>query len=718
MRRITIQLCRVERNMKPRAVAAAVVLLAAFLAAGPAGAAPGWSDPVKISGDVELFITPYKEIALDFDGHLHLAWMAGTDSYVSQVYHADNTSGSWPASPTMLSTYPGVTASWRPQIAVDSDGYAHVVWCGEEGAIRQIYYADNTAGWPAIPTRIPETPSITVKYPQIAVDSNGYSHLVWSGFDSGDFRILYANNSTGWPAVPTSISNDPAVLGNVDSKMALDSDGYAHVTWLAWDGTSPQVYYADNTSGWPALQTRLSDPGVHSNLESRIAVDSDGYAHVVWQGGPITQGNIYYSDNTSGWPTTPTTLPPGLVSGGSNLYPRIAVDSNGYSHVVWDGRTADGLAALYADNTSGWPASPTLLSPGYPGSGFPRIATDSRGYSHVAWTVNTGGVNKVYYGNNISGWPADPIDVGGDTFRDAGRPQIALDSHDRPHIVWNGKSGPETGIYYSHLLPTPSPAPTPEYLVLDSGDYTGDGISDIAVFRQDLGLWSVRGLGRTYYGRNGDIPVSGDYDGDGLTDVSLFRPSSGLWAIKEVTRLYFGDAGDRPVPGDYDGDGSCDVALFRDSNGLWSVRGVTRLYYGSAGDLPVPGDYDGSGLAEIAIFRPSSGLWAIRDITRAYFGTSGDRPVPGSYSWYGGAGKEASSFRAVIAVFRPSSGLWAVRGDTRYYYGASGDTPFRGDFDGDNLDESGIFRPSSGLWAIQGLSRLYYGTAGDIPAVR
>ncbi len=48
--------------------------------------------------------------------------------------------------------------------------------------------------------------------------------------------------------------------------------------------------------------------------------------------------------------------------------------------------------------------------------------------------------------------------------------------------------------------PTPNPYPAPEYLVLDSGDYDGDGISDIAIFRPNSGLWAVRGLGRVYFG--------------------------------------------------------------------------------------------------------------------------------------------------------------------------------------------------------------------------
>ena len=45
----------------------------------------------------------------------------------------------------------------------------------------------------------------------------------------------------------------------------------------------------------------------------------------------------------------------------------------------------------------------------------------------------------------------------------------------------------------------------------------------------------------------GDVPVGGDYDGDGITDVSIFRPGTGLWAIWGITRAYYGRAGDIPA---------------------------------------------------------------------------------------------------------------------------------------------------------------------------
>lgn len=263
--------------------------------------------------------------------------------------------------------------------------------------------------------------------------------------------------------------------------------------------------------------------------------------------------------------------------------------------------------------------------------------------------------------------------------------------------------------------PTPTPAevptPTPPAVapILGSGDYNGDGTSDIAFFRSGIGLWSLRGMGTVFYGGEGDIPTSGDYDGDGTAEIAIFRPAASLWAVLGVSRFYYGNSAALPIPGDYDGDGICDAGVFRFSSGLWALRGITRIYFGSGLDLPAPGDYNGDGTDDIAIFRPSSGLWVVRDFSRYYFGSSGDLPLPGDYDDDGTDDP---------ALFREASGLWAIRGESRFYFGAADDFPLRADFSGSGSDRIAIFRGSSGLWAIRGFSRIYWGTAGDIPVTR
>ncbi|MFH1037668.1 MAG: hypothetical protein V1789_03230 [PVC group bacterium] len=274
---------------------------------------------------------------------------------------------------------------------------------------------------------------------------------------------------------------------------------------------------------------------------------------------------------------------------------------------------------------------------------------------------------------------------------------IAFESHstvneDSPSAIW--------------IIPA---RPTADPISFRGGDYTGDGTSDIAVFRPVSGLWAVRGISRAYFGGACDLPKPGDYDGDGTGEAGIFRPEAGLWAIRGVTRCYYGSADAQPVPGDYNGDRLCDLALFRWGAGLWAVRGITRGYFGSADDQPVSGDYNGDGTLDPAIFRPLTGLWAIRKISRFYFGAVSDGAFPGDYNGDG---------TAEAAVFRGVSGLWAVRGVTRRYFGAATDHPVPADYNGNGGDDIGIFRASSGLWAVRGISRVYFGAPGDLPVTR
>lgn len=66
------------------------------------------------------------------------------------------------------------------------------------------------------------------------------------------------------------------------------------------------------------------------------------------------------------------------------------------------------------------------------------------------------------------------------------------------------------------------------------------------------------------------LPVvldDGDYNGNGSCDIVIFRGAGGLWTIKNVTRVYLGTAADRPVPGEFTGAGTTNIGIFRETLG-------------------------------------------------------------------------------------------------------------------------------------------------------
>ena len=123
------------------------------------------------------------------------------------------------------------------------------------------------------------------------------------------------------------------------------------------------------------------------------------------------------------------------------------------------------------------------------------------------------------------------------------------------------------------------------------------------------------------FGDDDVIPVAGDWNGDGVTNIGIFRHGTwyldsdgdGRWSSGD-TAITLGQAGDTPVVGDWNGDGRSKVGVYR--NGVWLLDtngdGVLDAHdrafrLGETGDVPVVGDWNGEGVDKIGVYRPGTG---------------------------------------------------------------------------------------------------------------
>src|SRR5688572_5886082 len=100
-----------------------------------------------------------------------------------------------------------------------------------------------------------------------------------------------------------------------------------------------------------------------------------------------------------------------------------------------------------------------------------------------------------------------------------------------------------------------------------SGDFGGDGRSDVATYRRSSAEWRIRTSGSNFltstvmvWGTAGDVPLPADYTGDRVTDLAVYRPSTGTWHLwlsgtQTPLAVRWGGADDKPVALDHDADG-------------------------------------------------------------------------------------------------------------------------------------------------------------------
>jgi len=118
------------------------------------------------------------------------------------------------------------------------------------------------------------------------------------------------------------------------------------------------------------------------------------------------------------------------------------------------------------------------------------------------------------------------------------------------------------------------------------------------------------------YGTKGDRAVVGDWNGDGIYSVGVFREGrwfldldgDGRWSAGDLM-VDFGQAGDLPVVGDWNGDGISQLGVYRDGKFILDVNNNRQIdatdkvfQLGQAGDLPVVGDWNGDGVDQVGVY--------------------------------------------------------------------------------------------------------------------
>lgn len=368
----------------------------------PAGGS--WSKPVTISETAEFKVE--LKLAVNPQGDAAAVWI-GYAAGEGEIVHAATrpAGGEW-SEPVTLSKV-GEQAV-EPNIAIDALGNVTAIWIGgvgwEEGVVEA---ATLPAGgeW-GKPVELSDD-SRAAGSPQLAVDSQGELTAVWVlnivNRDEGAVQSKTRPAGGSWSSEAVDVSSSDALATN--PRIALDAQGDATAVWQLKDipGASGFHYLVQSAlrqdGDWGAPQTISREDALADKPE--VTVDPDGNATVVWSFSPIFTGlptGLQTRSRTAGgsWGDTVflTTRPGGVEPNESNV--QLAADPQGNVTAVWGAWSVPTEVVRAARLPAGgtWSA-PVNLSSTSAYSLWPRLAMDPQGYATVLWSGFQAGVHAV-----------------------------------------------------------------------------------------------------------------------------------------------------------------------------------------------------------------------------------------------------------------------------------------------------------------------------------
>lgn len=248
-----------------------------------------------------------------------------------------------------------------------------------------------------------------------------------------------------------------------------------------------------------------------------------------------------------------------------------------------------------------------------------------------------------------------------------------------------------------------------------TGDFNGDGVTDIGVFIDGQWFLDLNGNGKwdegdlwAQLGSQEDEPVTGDWDADGKTDIGIYGPawSRDPWAIEREPGLPDADnfptkpAGKmKNMPPTAEDATSGARVLKRTVKGKNRADLIDHVFhYGDAADVPVTGDWNGDGIRQIGTFR--NGQWVLdtdgdgrftEADAQVTFGQPSDMPVVGDFN--GDGVDEIGVYRAGKWIIDTNGNRHVDAQDKVFELGGANDKPVVGDWNDDGTDDPGVFQP-------------------------
>jgi Salmonella virulence plasmid 65kDa B protein/FG-GAP-like repeat/Insecticide toxin TcdB middle/N-terminal region len=441
-------------------------------------------------------------------------------------------------------------------------------------------------------------------------DSSGtcYAPTSFSWERSGDGTI---ENSGQWITTATW----GGLTSNYSFNWTGDFNGDGKTDIAAASGTSLYLYLGNDNGSFTVANT--------TTVPGWSGVTASGYSYI-WTGDFNGDGktdiatangsNLYlYLGNGNGFTVASTTTVPnwgGVTAGGYGYTWTGDFNGDGKTDIA----TANGSNLyLYLGNGNGFTVASTTTVPGWGGAGYVFIG-DFNGDGKTDIATAIGSTLYLYLGNGNGFTVANPTPVPGwggvvngysfnwtGDFNGDGKTDIAAAGGNNLTLYLGGEKG--FTVANNTPVPTWGGVTTSGYAYIWTGDFNGDGKTDIATANgSNLYLYLGNGNGFTVANTttvpgwggvtsNGyPFTWTGDFNGDGKTDIATAigstlylylgsgNSSGNGFTVANTTTVPTWGGGGYNFIGDFNGDGKTDIAAASGPTAYVYQGGPVRVF--------------------------------------------------------------------------------------------------------------------------------------------
>ncbi len=214
-----------------------------------------WTHPSSLTDNISPDGTwaYISQVAMDDNGNAVIVWQQKSNVIDWEIFKSEYRNSAWTHPSSLTDNIsPDGQSAYSPRVAMDNNGNAVIVWYQFAGTEWQAFKSEYRNGAWTHPSSLTDNISPdgqSADSPQVAMDNNGNAVIVWYQFAGTNYQIFKSEYRNGAWTHPSSLTDNISPDGQDAHEdypqVAMDNNGNAVIVWGQSDGAKNQIFKSE-----------------------------------------------------------------------------------------------------------------------------------------------------------------------------------------------------------------------------------------------------------------------------------------------------------------------------------------------------------------------------------------------------------------------------------------------------------------------------------------